>query len=326
MPGQNRSARKPLPLVSIIINNYNYGRYLRHAIESALAQTYPAVETVVVDDGSTDDSVSIVRSYGDRIRPVLKRNGGQGSAFNAGFGTACGELIAFLDADDVFLPEKVARSVKAAADHQAAALIYHRLQRIDGEGLAIGSPFPKRLYGGVIAARVKRSGGTWMYAPTTGQVYRRDFLARIMPVPEANYRTSADAYVACLAGMLEEVVSIPDVLALYRLHGQNAFAYVDATSERQRTEEHNRRYEMDTAGLNAALQRLDRPDRVRLADNFIYQLNQVKCGNGSRSRLAWLLVREHSEWWPRLKTIAANIPGIVRARRARRSSLYETAP
>ena len=72
------------PLVSIIINNYNYGNFLPIAISSALKQTYSNVEVVVVDDGSTDNSREVVAGYGDHIVPILKENGGQASAFNSG--------------------------------------------------------------------------------------------------------------------------------------------------------------------------------------------------------------------------------------------------
>src|SRR6188474_3407037 len=98
-------------LVSVIIDNYNYGRFLREAIDSALGQTYPRVE-VIVDDGSTDDSRAVIAAYGDRVVPVLKENGGQASAFNAGFAASRGELICFLDSDDAFKPEKVAAVVR----------------------------------------------------------------------------------------------------------------------------------------------------------------------------------------------------------------------
>jgi len=83
--------------VSIIIDNYNYGRFLGEAIDSALAQTYPHVEVIVVDDGSTDNSREVIAKYGDRIIPVLKENGGQASAFNAGLlrprGPSCSSWI-----------------------------------------------------------------------------------------------------------------------------------------------------------------------------------------------------------------------------------------
>ncbi len=101
------------PLVSLVINNYNYGRFLAEAIDSALKQTYPHTEVIVVDDGSTDNSRDITASYGDNISPVLKQNGGQASAFIAGFAASKGEIICFLDSDDMFLPEKVADIVDA---------------------------------------------------------------------------------------------------------------------------------------------------------------------------------------------------------------------
>jgi glycosyltransferase involved in cell wall biosynthesis len=68
------------PLVSILINNYNYGRFLTEAIDSALNQTYSNIEVIVVDDGSTDNSQEIIKSYQDKIIPILKPNGGQASA------------------------------------------------------------------------------------------------------------------------------------------------------------------------------------------------------------------------------------------------------
>src|SRR3712207_366484 len=96
-------------LVSILVNNFNYGRFLAEAIDSALAQPYRPIEVVVVDDGSTDNSREIIAAYGDRVRTVLKPNGGRGSTFNAGWAAARGDVICFLDADDAFTPDKVAR-------------------------------------------------------------------------------------------------------------------------------------------------------------------------------------------------------------------------
>src|SRR5215217_1250210 len=92
------------PFVSVVVNNYNYGRFLGEAIDSALAQTYPRTEVVVVDDGSTDDSCSVIAGYDGRVVPVLKENGGQASAFNAGFAASRGDIVIFLDADDYLFP------------------------------------------------------------------------------------------------------------------------------------------------------------------------------------------------------------------------------
>ena len=79
------------PLVSIVINNYNYGRFVGSAIESALEQSYSNTEVIVVDDGSTDTSREVIASFGDRIGAVLKANGGQASAYNAGFAASKGD-------------------------------------------------------------------------------------------------------------------------------------------------------------------------------------------------------------------------------------------
>jgi len=100
------------PLVSIIINNYNYGLFISDAIDSALNQTYPKTEVIVVDDGSTDNSKEVIANYGNKIIALFKENGGQASALNAGFKASKGDIICLLDADDLFVPEKVSEVVK----------------------------------------------------------------------------------------------------------------------------------------------------------------------------------------------------------------------
>jgi glycosyltransferase involved in cell wall biosynthesis len=103
----------PIIPVTVVINNFNYGRYLASAIDSALHQTYPRIEVIVVDDGSTDESRAVIAAYQDRVIPVLKENGGQASAFNAGFAHAQGDLLIFLDSDDILLPHVVEQVVAA---------------------------------------------------------------------------------------------------------------------------------------------------------------------------------------------------------------------
>src|SRR6266700_1460758 len=106
----------PQPLASIIIDNYNYGRFLEQAIESALNQNYLRTEVIVVDDGSTDNSREVIARYGNRILPLVKDNGGQASAFNAGFRRSHGEVVLFLDADDALFPTAAAGAVEALKD------------------------------------------------------------------------------------------------------------------------------------------------------------------------------------------------------------------
>src|SRR5208282_6001413 len=130
------STQSGRPPVSIVIDNYNYARYLRAAIDSALTQTYSPVEVIVVDDGSTDGSREVIESYDKRIAPIFKANGGHGSAFNAGFAASNGEIVMFLDADDELLPEAVDQVV--GAWRPGVAKVQFQLELIDDRGKPLG--------------------------------------------------------------------------------------------------------------------------------------------------------------------------------------------
>src|SRR5512142_3072128 len=130
------------PLVSIIITNYNYGSFLPSAIESAIQQYYPSLEVIVVDDGSTDHSRDIMNSYGTRILSLFKQNGGQASAMNIGFGQSHGDIVIFLDADDMLLPDIVQRVVEAFRLHPNVAKVMYRMEVIDAAGRLTGEIKP----------------------------------------------------------------------------------------------------------------------------------------------------------------------------------------
>lgn len=122
------------PLVSIIITNYNYGNFLASAINSTLCQRYSSIEVIVVDDGSTDHSHAVINSYGKRIFPVFRQNGGQASAMNAGFHQSHGEIVIFLDADDMLLPDIVQKVVEAFRVHENVAKVMYRMEVVDAAG------------------------------------------------------------------------------------------------------------------------------------------------------------------------------------------------
>lgn len=96
------------PLVSVILPTYNRDSMVRRAIDSILSQTYPHVELIVVDDGSTDNTAALLDAYGERINVIRRANGGVSAARNSGIRSATGEYIALLDSDDYWLPEKLA--------------------------------------------------------------------------------------------------------------------------------------------------------------------------------------------------------------------------
>jgi glycosyltransferase involved in cell wall biosynthesis len=108
-----------LPLVSIVIPCWNAERYVARAIESALAQTYPSVEVIAVDDGSSDGSAAVIAAFGARIRFEAGPNRGAAAARNRGLEMARGELIQFLDADDLLYPSKLERMVPLATRNGA---------------------------------------------------------------------------------------------------------------------------------------------------------------------------------------------------------------
>ncbi len=111
------------PMVSVIIPTYNYGQYVTEAVESVLGQTYANREIIVVDDGSTDDTRERLGSYGDRVRYIYQENRGLSAARNTGIKAARGDLIAFLDADDVWVPEKLSVEVPILGAQAEVGLI-----------------------------------------------------------------------------------------------------------------------------------------------------------------------------------------------------------
>lgn len=127
---------QPSPLVSVVVATYNMGHYLPHAVRSALAQTYRNIEVIVVDDGSTDDTATVVQPLlaDPRVRYVPKPNGGQASAKNRGIQEARGEFVAFLDSDDAWEPEKLALQIPLFLASPRVGVVYARYVEMDEQG------------------------------------------------------------------------------------------------------------------------------------------------------------------------------------------------
>ena len=215
------------PLVSVLVTNHNYGRFVGEALESVLEQGYERLEVIVCDDGSSDDSRDVVEGYATRdprVRLIAKENGGQASAFNAAYAASSGSLLCFLDADDVFLPGKVDRVVRSFRRTPAGLLVHH-MMIVDDVGRDLQRiPTFTRFEHGWIAERVIERGGRWRWMPTSGVVLRREVAERIFPVPEEPFRIDADMFLLELAPLFAEVTTIDEVLGHYRLHGGNAYS------------------------------------------------------------------------------------------------------
>lgn len=131
-----------LPLVSIITPSFNQGEFIAATIDSVLTQDYPAIEYLVVDGGSTDGTLDVLRSYGARLNWISEPDQGQADAVNKGIARTQGAIVAWLNADDLYVPGAVARGVAELEAHPNAALVYGNAEFIDRAGTVLG-PCPQ---------------------------------------------------------------------------------------------------------------------------------------------------------------------------------------
>jgi glycosyltransferase involved in cell wall biosynthesis len=159
-----RIAKSPhRPRVSVIIPTHNRPKLLQEAIESALAQTYPNVEIIVVDDGSTDNTAEIVAQYGGKVTYIKQANQDVAAARNTGGRAASGEYLTFLDDDDLIMPTKIARQVQVLLSRPEVGLVHCRFYYANekGEPMYQVGLLPE----GDVLPRLLRSNFVWMGAP-----------------------------------------------------------------------------------------------------------------------------------------------------------------
>jgi glycosyltransferase involved in cell wall biosynthesis len=124
----------PNPLVSVVIPSYNRAQYIAETIESVLAQTYREIEVIVIDDGSTDNTRDAVEPYVPHVKYVRQKNSERGASRNHGLRLAKGEFIAFLDSDDLWLPQKLEEDLKILKEKPRAGVVYSDADLVDSDG------------------------------------------------------------------------------------------------------------------------------------------------------------------------------------------------
>ena len=216
---QERFSRAPR--VSIIISNYNYERYVGAAIDSALGQSLPDCEIIVVDDGSTDGSRAVLERYANdaRIRLILQENGGQAVAMNVGFAASSGDIVIFLDSDDTLHPN----AVEMVLSHWRPGLsrCQYALEIIDGENRRHGlHPCGQAMEEGDVHWKLV-VGGYYRFMPTSGNAFARAALLPIFPIPETEWRICSDTYLVNMSTAYGAVRNIDVPLGCYRVHGSN---------------------------------------------------------------------------------------------------------
>lgn len=196
------------PLVSVVIPVYNGERFLADAIESALAQDYPRIETVVVDDGSSDRSAEIAASY--PVRLLRLPNGGMAHARNAGVAASNGALLAFLDADDVWLEHKVSRQAAALSARPGIGFVLARMQIFLAPGTAPPAWLPEPALREPSKAPIP-----------SALMIRREVFERVGGF-DPSYRITCDAdWLARAKDIGIDWDLVDDTLLRYRIHATN---------------------------------------------------------------------------------------------------------
>ena len=134
------------PLISVIIPTYNRSQYICEAIDGALEQTYKNIEIIVVDDGSTDSTKDVLTKYGSNVKYIYQNNAGPSVARNSGIKQSKGELLAFLDSDDIWLPQKLEKQLELIQQSPNIGLVSCGSYDIDSSGNIISKPIIRRNY------------------------------------------------------------------------------------------------------------------------------------------------------------------------------------
>jgi glycosyltransferase involved in cell wall biosynthesis len=213
-------------ITTCLINNHNYAQFIGAAVESALAQSVPFGEIIVVDDGSTDGSAELLAkeyAHHPTIQVVCKPNAGQLSCFNEGFARAGGDVVFFLDADDVYEERYVEKALEVYRSDAAIDFVFCAHRQFGArESLKLIYRQDRDLGYSVVLAAYLRD---WIGAPTSCLSMRRAVLEKILPLPFVDeWRTRADdclVFGASLAGARKYYLAQP--LVRYRVHGANAF-------------------------------------------------------------------------------------------------------
>jgi glycosyltransferase involved in cell wall biosynthesis len=229
-------------LVSVVIPTYNRARLIGHAIQSALDQTYPAIEVVVADDGSMDDTADVARAYGARVRYLRRPNGGVAAARNLGLRHAHGEFIAFLDSDDRWYPWKIAAQVAVLRRRPEVGMVWTDMTAVDPAGRVRAPRYLRTMYTAYQDADITSAfeaaiplGSVWSDAPTelgehpvyVGEMFPYMFLGNLVHTSTVVMRR---AWAATVGGFDEALQSGEDYPYHFHTTALGPVALIDAPS------------------------------------------------------------------------------------------------
>lgn len=234
--------------LSIVIPNHNYAAYVSSAISSALEIRWPKVEVIVVDDGSTDNSLEVINEFADQVTIVRQSNAGQMPSCVNGFGKSSGQVIIFLDSDDALHPDVMTEI--ASVWSKAASKYQFQMRVIDANGDPTGNVLPQ-YFSCPTAEDVRKwmtTTGAYPTPPGSGNAYPRWFVERVFGFKSDFVDRAPDSYLLAAAPACGDVVTITRPLADYRVHGLNhgAFLQLDDTRFAREIDLTRRRYKFFT--------------------------------------------------------------------------------
>jgi len=201
------------PRVSIITPSFNQGRFLEESIRSVLEQSYPNIEYIVVDGGSRDESVEIIKKYQEHFAWwVSEKDKGHADALNKGFARATGEILAWLNSDDVYYPQAVAEAVALLKEHPEVGMVYGDADLIDNSGAAVGQ----------FAARqtdYRRMLRGSVHIPQATTFFRADLWRQVGPL-DLSLFFSFDYDLWVRIAKVSQLLYVPKRWAKFRIHGE----------------------------------------------------------------------------------------------------------
>ncbi|MGF2040116.1 MAG: glycosyltransferase family 2 protein [Nostoc sp. CmiVER01] len=285
---------------SCLINNYNYAEFVSEAIDSALNQTVKFDEIIIVDDASTDNSVEVIAKFAqlDNIKCIFKKiNQGQLSSFNEGFLAATGEILFFLDADDIYEPQYLENALKFYSRRTECDFIFCAYKKFGAvEGIFQTDTVDLDLGYSVIRTLCN---GEWIGSITSTLSIRREIIRKILPIPNIeDWRVRSDdclVWGASLVGAKKFYMSKP--LVMYRIHQNNQyhnnkFLHIDKNYEYKRFWKRNSLFNYILKKNNLSLPLL-------LAFTSINELKTIPCPKFQDfiSYLKIIFLFEHNLYW-----------------------------
>jgi glycosyltransferase involved in cell wall biosynthesis len=216
---------KQIPLVSIIIATYNSGAFIAQAVQSALEQTYGRYEVLIIDDGSTDKTQSVLDVFHDRITYMYQQNGGPSAARNLGLTVAQGEYICFLDADDLWIPNKLEVQLAFMECHPDIGLVFSDEEEIEDKRVLCGSLLVRSKFYPAITSQIPIQKACMKllienFVPTSTVMVRKECFVKVGLFDES-LRVSEDRDMWSRIAAYFGIACVPLILGKKRAHQHN---------------------------------------------------------------------------------------------------------